>query len=136
MQAVDQENISFYDPVPFAELSDLLCSADAHFLFQKTEVLDTVMPSKLLGMMASGKPSLVLGNPASEVKTVMENANAGLYFSQPDVSTAINQLEAWRQDPDWRTSMGIEAREYVLKHFSRKEILSNWVSELSQLLNN
>jgi colanic acid biosynthesis glycosyl transferase WcaI len=135
MQAVDQENISFYDPVPFAELSDLLCSADAHFLFQKTEVLDTVMPSKLLGMMASEKPSLVLGNPASEVKTVLENAKAGLYFSQPDVSTAIDQLEAWRQDPDWRTSMGKEAREYVLKHFSRKEILSNWVSELSQLLN-
>lgn len=87
-------------------------------------------------MMASGKPSLVLGNPASEVKTFLENANAGRYFSQPDVSTAIEQLEAWRQDADCRTSMGIEAREYVLKHFSRKEILSNWISELSQLLNN
>jgi colanic acid biosynthesis glycosyl transferase WcaI len=136
MQAVNQENISFYDPVPFAELSDLLCSADVHFLFQKTEVLDTVMPSKLLGMMASEKPSLVLGNPASEVKTVLENAKAGLYFSQPDVSTAIDQLEAWRQDPYLRTSMGKEAREYVLKHFSRKEILHNWVSQLSHLLEN
>ena len=132
-QEVELQNISFYDPVPFEELSDLLCSADAHFLFQKVEVLDTVMPSKLLGMMASEKPSLVLGNASSEVKTVMENANAGLYFSKPDVQTAVDQLEKWRLDPDLRKSMGKEAREYVVKHFSRKEILNNWVHELSQL---
>ncbi|WP_041567001.1 WcaI family glycosyltransferase [Nonlabens dokdonensis] len=129
-----QENIHFYDPVPFEELSDLLCSADAHFLFQKTEVLDTVMPSKLLGMMASEKPSLVLGNEASEVKTVMNNANAGLYFSKPDVQLAIQQLEVWRADKDLRKKIGTDARNYVVKHFSRKEILNKWVKELSQMM--
>lgn len=133
-ETVHQPNISFYDPVPFEELSDLLCSADAHFLFQKTEVLDTVMPSKLLGMMASEKPSLVLGNEASEVKTVMEHANAGLYFSEPKVKTAVDQLEAWRLDPELRKSMGKEARNYAATRFSRKEILTNWVHSLTQLL--
>jgi colanic acid biosynthesis glycosyl transferase WcaI len=133
-ETVHQPNISFYDPVPFAELSDLLCSADVHFLFQKTEVLDTVMPSKLLGMMASEKPSLVLGNVASEVKTIMEHANAGLYFSEPNVKTAIDQLEAWRLDPELRKSMGKEARNYVVTRFSHKEILTNWIHSLTQLL--
>ncbi|OUS09319.1 glycosyltransferase WbuB [Nonlabens dokdonensis] len=133
-ESIQQENIHFYDPVPFEELSDLLCSADAHFLFQKTEVLDTVMPSKLLGMMASEKPSLVLGNEASEVKTVMNNANAGRYFSEPDVQLAIQQLEAWRADKDLRKKIGIDARNYVVKHFSRKEILNKWIAELSQLV--
>lgn len=133
-ESVHQSNISFYDPVPFEELSDLLCSADTHFLFQKTEVLDTVMPSKLLGMMASEKPSLVLGNSASEVKTVMEHANAGFYFSEPNVKTAIDQLEAWRLDPELRKSMGKEARHYVVTRFSRKEILTNWVHSLTQLV--
>ncbi|MEN8817183.1 MAG: WcaI family glycosyltransferase [Nonlabens sp.] len=132
-ETVNQENIHFYDPVPFEELSDLLCSADAHFLFQKTEVLDTVMPSKLLGMMASEKPSLVLGNEASEVKTVMNNANAGLYFSEPDVQLAIQQLKTWRANQDLRKKIGTDARNYVVKHFSRKEILNNWIHELSQL---
>lgn len=133
---VQLENIHFYDPVPFEELSDLLCSADAHFLFQKTEVLDTVMPSKLLGMMASKKPSLVLGNEASEVKTVLQNANAGLYFSKPDVHTAIDQLEQWRTDSTLSHQIGKDARDYVVKHFSRQEILSKWVIRLSELLEN
>ncbi len=135
-ETVNQENIHFYDPVPFEELSDLLCSADAHFLFQKTEVLDTVMPSKLLGMMASEKPSLVLGNDSSEVKRVMQNANAGFYFSIPDVQLAIQQLEAWRADKDLRNKIGTYARNYVVKHFSRKEILNKWIAELSQLVRN
>jgi colanic acid biosynthesis glycosyl transferase WcaI len=104
------------------------------FLFQKTEVLDTVMPSKLLGMMASEKPSLVLGNVASEVKTIMEHANAGLYFSELNVKTAIDQLEAWRLDPELRKSMGKEARNYVVTRFSHKEILTNWIHSLTQLL--
>jgi colanic acid biosynthesis glycosyl transferase WcaI len=92
------------------------------------------MPSKLLGMMASEKPSLVLGNAASEVKTVMEQANAGLYFSGPNVKTAIDQLEAWRLDPELRKSRGKEARNYVITRFSHKEILTNWILSLTQLL--
>jgi len=51
--------ITLYPPVAYEELSDLLCSADAHILFQKLEVVDTVMPSKILGMMASAKPSIL-----------------------------------------------------------------------------
>ncbi|MGJ8683047.1 MAG: WcaI family glycosyltransferase [Nonlabens sp.] len=130
----NQENIHFYDPVPFEELSDLLCSASAHFLFQKTEVLDTVMPSKLLGMMASEKPSLVLGNAKSEVKQVMELANAGLYFSTPDVEMAVDQLEKWRLNPEETIKIGKDARRYVTSHFARKPILDAWVNELSKLL--
>lgn len=85
-------------------------------------------------MMASEKPSLVLGNEASEVKTVMNNANAGRYFSKPDVQLAIQQLEAWRADKDLRKKIGTDARNYVVKHFSRKEILNKWIAELSQLV--
>ena len=43
---LDLENIWFYNPVAYSELSDLLCSADLHILFQKVNVIDTVMPVK------------------------------------------------------------------------------------------
>lgn len=133
-ETTSQVNIHFYDPVPFEELSDLLCSADAHFLFQKTEVLDTVMPSKLLGMMASKKPSLVLGNEKSEVKQVMNLANAGCYLTSPDVEKAIEKLEEWRLNATLTTQMGKDARAYVTKHFASKPILENWIKALDQLL--
>ncbi len=132
--ATNQENIHFYDPVPFEELSDLLCSADAHFLFQKTEVLDTVMPSKLLGMMASQKPSLVLGNQNSEVKQVMELANAGHYLITPEVEQAVHILEKWRTDPAFCSHIGKQSRDYVIDKFARKPILENWIEQLQLLI--
>ncbi|WP_164510803.1 WcaI family glycosyltransferase [Nonlabens xiamenensis] len=131
---LNQSNIHFYEPVPLEELSDLLCSADAHFLFQKTNVLDTVMPSKLLGMMASAKPSLIMGNSSSEVKTVVEKAQAGMYMASPDLDLAVRQLEQWRLQPKLREEIGSKAREYVLHHYSRKEILDRWINQLHQLL--
>ena len=67
-------NIKIQEPVPFDELGSLLSSADVHVLFQKTSVLDTVMPSKVLGMIASAIPSIVTGHPESEVDTVLSNS--------------------------------------------------------------
>ena len=135
-EQVQLENVHFYDPVPFEDLSDLLCSADAHFLFQKPEVIDTVMPSKLLGMMASGKPSLILGNPASEVRTVVEEAVAGVYIDKPDVQKAVKTVEIWRTNTEVAQKSGRDARSFVIHKFAKKSILQEWISELSKLIKN
>ncbi|CAA6825994.1 MAG: Glycosyl transferase, group 1, partial [uncultured Sulfurovum sp.] len=58
-QTKTMKNITHTMPVEYATLPDLLCSANLHILFQKNDVVDTVMPSKLLGMMASAVPSVV-----------------------------------------------------------------------------
>ncbi|MGB3590275.1 MAG: glycosyltransferase [Nonlabens sp.] len=130
----DQENIVFHDPVPLEELSDLLCSTDAHFLFQKTDVLDTVMPSKLLGMMASGKPSLVLGNPSSEVKTVMQQSGAGIYLEKPDVAAGVHAMEEWKKKSIVEVEPVSRARTYVLENYSKTPLLEEWIQELSKLV--
>jgi colanic acid biosynthesis glycosyl transferase WcaI len=126
-------HVNFYESVPFCELSSLLCSVDAHFLFQKIDVLDTVMPSKLLGMMASEKPSLVLGHEDSEVRQVMNDARAGTYLLTPNVAQAIDQVEKWRAKPDQYENMGKYARSYVLNTFAQEPILNNWIEALTNL---
>jgi colanic acid biosynthesis glycosyl transferase WcaI len=131
---VSLKNIYFYDPVPFEDLSDLLCSADAHFLFQKTEVIDTVMPSKLLGMMASGKPSLVIGNANSEVKVVVEEAGAGIYLDSAQLDVALKTVELWRTNPQNTYEIGRKARSYVTQKFAKDSILNHWIEELKLLL--
>jgi colanic acid biosynthesis glycosyl transferase WcaI len=131
---VQQENIHYHDPVPYADLGNLLSSADAHFLFQKNDVIDTVMPSKLLGMMASGKPSLILGNHASEVRTVLKESNGGLYFSDYQVEIAADLIQRWKSNPQGCTEMGARAKTYVLTHFSRTQILHPWIGKLKALI--
>ncbi|MGB1450704.1 MAG: WcaI family glycosyltransferase, partial [Marinirhabdus sp.] len=126
-------NASYHPPVALSALSSLLCSADAHFLFQKMDVLDTVMPSKILGMMASGKPSVITGHPASEVRTTVRAANAGFYICSEDVGEIAQAFQKLRDDKAKTAAMGTQARRYVLSNFSKEEILSQFAEQLHQL---
>lgn len=124
---------SYYPPVDYEELSSLLCSADLHVLFQKADVIDTVMPSKILGMMASGKPSLVLGSERSEVKTIFENSNAGLFYNNYS-KRLINKLDKLMNDPLECKKMGEDARNFVISNFSKEYVLSKMIQKVETLL--
>jgi len=125
-------NITYYKPVPYEELSDLLCSADIHILFQKSEVVDTVMPSKVLGMMASAKPSILIGNKESEVKTILEISKGGFYYSKYS-GRLIDDMNKLIKNNDLCITMGENARRYVIENFSKNTILSNMVDKLHNL---
>lgn len=125
--------ITMYAPIAYEDLSSLLCSADAHFLFQKFEVVDTVMPSKILGMMASAKPSVITGHPESEVAKVMEESQGGYFVSIDNVAPVIQHFENLATQRDKARRMGENARTYVIRNFSRDQILRRFVSALEQV---
>lgn len=134
MKCADYSFVKFYEPVAFNELNDLLCSANAHFLFQKTDVIDTVMPSKILGMMASSKPSIITGNNDSEVKSIFEKANCGFYFSENKAAEILNSIEAIMKNPELANELGNNGRKYVLETFCEETILSNTTNKIKELI--
>jgi colanic acid biosynthesis glycosyl transferase WcaI len=126
--------VKFKDLVPYDELSDLLCSADAHFLFQKCEVVDSVMPSKLLGMMASSKPSIITGNEKSEVNTIITNSNAGYYLFLNNPQEAYNCVIKVKNDNKNAIKMGYDAKKYVEKFYSEESVLNTTLLKIKSLL--
>ncbi len=60
-------NVRFLPIQPEARLCELLNLADVHVLPQHAGVADLVLPSKLGGMLASGKPSLVCADEGTEL---------------------------------------------------------------------
>lgn len=123
-------NCTFFPPVRYEELNDLLCNADLHILFQKSTVIDTVMPSKILGMMASAKPSIVTGHEGSEVKYNFEFSNGGFYFCDENkinkIMTKINHLI---ELPINSVEIGNNARKFIIEKFSMEKILNNFENE-------
>ena len=127
--------VKFKDVVPYEDLSNLLCSSDCHFLFQKSEVLDSVMPSKLLGMMASAIPSVVTGNENSEVKTILTQSNGGYYISNNSIKDVYDAVIKLKNNPEKSHNMGVQAREFVNNKFSDKAVLHRFLLEINQKLN-
>jgi colanic acid biosynthesis glycosyl transferase WcaI len=128
--------VSFYDPLPFQELNDLLCSADLHFLFQKTEVIDTIMPSKILGMMASQKPSIITGNKASEVFKIVEDSKGGSFFYNNNVDEVYLGILKYYNNPSFCEETGINARKFILTDYSEEKILNDLYSKIDLELGN
>ena len=131
---LDLDNIYFYSPVEYSELSNLMCSADLHILFQKNEVIDTVMPSKILAMMSSQKPSIITGNLKSEVATIMHKSNAGKYFETNNLKGVINCVNEIKSNKKLQEIYGNNARQFVSENFSKEKILNQFKQTLNNLL--
>ena len=125
-------NVKYYPPVPYNQLSDLLCSTDIHLLFQKPDLLDTVMPSKVLGMMASAKPSIIIGHKDSEINTTFKITDAGLFFDHYS-KEVIKRLDQLTSDDVRMKNMGSNSRAYVLNHFSKEMILNRMLKKVNNL---
>ncbi len=128
----DQENLVYYPPVPYSELNDLLCSADLHVLFQKTEVIDTVMPSKILSIFASSKPFIITGNKDSEVKKHVEESQGGYYFSDGDVDTVVSAINAFVDGKETLTQNS-KARDFIIERFAYENVLSQFEKDIIEL---
>ncbi len=127
--------IRFYEPVPYYELNNLLCSADVHFLFQKTDVQDTVMPSKILGMMASSKPSIITGSKNSEVAKIFKENQISGFFSENNTKQVVDYLLEIKKEKNLANEIGQKAQHFVMKKFSEKNILENFELKVNEVIN-
>jgi len=66
-------NVRFLPVQPEERLCDLLNLADVHVLPQDRGAADLVLPSKLGGMLASGKPCIVMADPGTELYDFLGN---------------------------------------------------------------
>jgi colanic acid biosynthesis glycosyl transferase WcaI len=129
----DFDFVKMYDSIPYIDLNDLLCSANVHFLFQKNEVVDTIMPSKILGMMASAKPSIITGNIKSEVCEIVNQSKGGYYFADSNVSNIYNTILELKHNPDFCKEMGESSRKFILSKFLENEVLNDFSNKIDSL---
>ncbi|MNQ90710.1 putative glycosyl transferase [compost metagenome] len=125
--------VKYFDPVPYDELNNLLCSANLHFLFQKKEVINTIMPSKILGMMASKRPSIISGNENSEVLTIINQSGGGFYFSGNDVNPVYKTILKLKNNSNLSENIGQKARNYVLNTYSEDQIMEDFGNKINSV---
>ena len=131
----DFKNCTYYPPVRYEELNDLLCNADLHLLFQKDTVVDTVMPSKILGMMASAKPSIVTGHKDSEVKFNFEISKGGFYFyDKGKMEQIIGVLKELIQNPSQSEIIGNAARKFIIEKYCMESVLEQFQEDIEKCI--
>jgi colanic acid biosynthesis glycosyl transferase WcaI len=106
---------------PAERLNDWLNLADVHLLPQKAGAADLVLPSKLLGILASGRP-LVASSPAgSELGQLAERA--GIRVEPEDGAGFAAALRQLLSDAALRQRLGAEARQLVEERYGQEAVL-------------
>jgi colanic acid biosynthesis glycosyl transferase WcaI len=109
-------------------LNALLNLADVHVLPQKPSVADLVMPSKLIGMLASGRPVVATAPEGSEVASVVRQCGVVVPPENPPALAAA--IAALSEDSQRRAALGANARAYAARNFQREVILGEFELKL------
>ena len=125
--------VQYHAPIPYEDLSDLLCSADVHVLFQKSDVIDSVMPSKILGMMSSARPSVISGDMASEVARHINSSQGQGYYTNAQIDEITQAVLAFKEDQKLSKEVGQRARAYMVENFSKNMILDSFLDKIKNL---
>ncbi len=121
-------NIIWLPVQPTELLNDLLALADVHLLPQVAGAADLVMPSKLTGMLASGRPVLATADPGTQVYDLVCRIGKVVPPERPDVFAAA--LTDMLEYPELLIQMGQEARRIAEETLSREAILLSFEKEL------
>ena len=127
-------NVRFLDLQPLDRLNDWLGLADVHLLPQRADAADLVMPSKLTGMLASGRAVLATALPGTELcRVVVQDAACGLVVPPENPAALADALRALAADPVRRAEWGANGRRYAEAELCQDVVLRRFETQLLAL---
>lgn len=115
------QNIIWLPLQPFERLNELLNMADIHLLPQRAEAADLVMPSKLTGMLASGRPVIATANPETEMAMLLKDK--GIIVKPDDAQLLAKEIIHLADNETDRTRMGMNGRLYAIENLAKEKIM-------------
>lgn len=125
-------NVTLLPLQPFSRLNDLLNAADIHLLPQRAGAADLVMPSKLTGMLSSGRAVIATADEGTQVAHVVAGRGLVVPAEQPDaLYQAVQRLI---DDAALRVELGQAARRYAVEHLGKEQVLLQFERDLAALV--
>jgi glycosyltransferase involved in cell wall biosynthesis len=120
------DRVRFLPYQPRERLSESLSAADVHYVGLAHGLAGYVVPSRVYGIMAAGRPIIAAVDPGSETAAAVRAADSGL-ITDPDaaeqVADAIRTMASGAVD---LAAMGARARAYVEHEGSRAAALARY----------
>jgi len=104
--------------LPFQEkggLSESLGAADIHLACMNDSLLGLVVPSKVYGIMAAGRPCIFLGPETCEVSRLIQECHCGEVIPSHNGERLTEVISHWLDDANARVQAGKYARRAAEK---------------------
>lgn len=126
------DRVVFTGRLPKEEMPRVLASADAYLVhLRKSELFETVIPSKIFEMMAMGKP-IIMGVRGEALRIVQE-AGAGVEMEPESAASLLGCLDdlCGKHGGLWLARSDIS--DYLKRHYSRDALASNMLEVVEKI---
>lgn len=118
---------------PLDRLRESLGMADLSLVTMREGWEGLVVPSKVLGILAMGSPTLYVG-PESDVSVLLDRFAAGAHVRNGDVGGVRDAILRAARDEGWRRAVGENAARGYNEHLSRDAMIDRYDKALSRVL--
>ena len=126
--------IQFQDLIDVDQLGDFLRAADIHVIPQRRAAAGLVMPSKLLNIMAVGRPVIVTAEFGTDLANMVNESRGGLVV-EPESPTALaHALEQLMSNRQQREDCGDAARNYILSRYTIDRVVETFARSVSTIV--
>jgi colanic acid biosynthesis glycosyl transferase WcaI len=122
-------NVRWLPLQPTERLNDLLNLANVHLLPQRSGAADLVMPSKLTGMLASGRPIIATAERGTQIAEVV--TLCGCVVPPGSADPLVKALLDLCRNREKRIALGKRARAYACERLAKPVILSKAADQLA-----
>lgn len=126
-------NIYFRSYQPRERIALSLSVPDIHWISLKPAFQGLIVPSKLYGIAAVGRPVLMIGARDGEIGRLVEKFGFGTTVMPGDVEAAVSEITRLSLAPEDLREMKQHAREFVDSVASRRSSFEAWRDALTKL---
>lgn len=129
------QNVHFlpYQPKEFIKYS--LNAADVHLVVNQKGIKGVSVPSKIYGVLASGKPILGVLEQGSEAEMIITKSNSGLVVEPQDYKGIVKAIETlYTEERQKLKQMGMNGRLYLENNLKRELSINKYKELLQKIL--
>ncbi|MCL4752363.1 MAG: glycosyltransferase family 4 protein [Myxococcales bacterium] len=125
------DNVRFLPYQPKERLAESLSAADLHLISLRAELDGLLVPSKLYGALASGRPLCYVGPPGCEVARVIRGGELG-WEGRPGDAQGLADAVLRLAEPGRWVGAGRAARALFEAEFDRPHAVRRWRGVLAE----
>jgi colanic acid biosynthesis glycosyl transferase WcaI len=120
--AVDSRNVRFLDFFPASKIPSVLAAADAHVITVKRGLEGVVVPSKMYGILAAGKPIVAVAPKETDAVSLGIQRGFAVAADPDRPAEVVSAVRALASDPHRLKAMGLAARAAAPDYDRVKEL--------------
>ena len=133
-ERLEVDNLTFLPYQPREMLADSLSAADVHVVGLASGLAGYVVPSRLYGILAVGRPVIVAADETSETAQVVRAIGCGVVIPPGRPELLAQTIRAAYDDALELQAMGARGREWVVAEADRTVALARYRALIEELV--